>query len=62
MPIALFQNMIKDIFKDMINLDIVTYIDNILIYSQIREELEKLIKEVLRHLQKWNLAVLIDKY
>jgi hypothetical protein len=58
---ASFQNMINEIFNDMIDLSIVTYIDNILIYSQTHEEHERLIKEVLSRLQKWNLAASRDK-
>jgi hypothetical protein len=53
--------MINEIFKDMIDLEVVTYIYNILIYGQTKEEHEKLIKEVLSCLQKWNLATSIDK-
>jgi hypothetical protein len=45
-----FQNMINEIFKDMIDLGIVTYIDDILIYSRTKEEDERLVKEVLSHL------------
>jgi hypothetical protein len=56
-----FQNMINEIFKDMIDLGIVAYINDILIYSQTKEEYEKLVKEVLSHLQKWDLAISIDK-
>jgi hypothetical protein len=55
-----FQNMINKIFKNMINLGVVTYIDNIIIYSQIKEEYEKRVKEVLSRLQKWDLATSID--
>jgi hypothetical protein len=58
---ASFQNMINAIFKDMINLGVVAYIDDILIYSQTKEEHEKLIKEVFSCLQKWDLAASIDK-
>jgi hypothetical protein len=47
---ASFQNMINEIFKDMINLGVVAYIDDTLIYSQTKQEHEKLIKEVLSHL------------
>jgi hypothetical protein len=47
-----FQNMINKIFKDMIDLGIVTYIDDILIYSQTKEEHERYIKEILSRLQK----------
>jgi hypothetical protein len=35
--LASFQNMINEIFKNMIDLGVVTYIDDILIYSQIQE-------------------------
>jgi hypothetical protein len=50
--LASFQNMINEIFKDMIDLGIIAYIDDILIFSQIKEEHEKLVKEVLSHLYK----------
>jgi hypothetical protein len=49
---ALFQNMINEIFKHMIDHGVVAYIDDILIYSQTKEEDDKLIKEVLGHFQK----------
>jgi hypothetical protein len=53
--------MINEIFKDMIDLGIIAYIDDILIYSQTKEEHEKLIKEVLSRLHKLDLAASIDK-
>jgi hypothetical protein len=46
----------------MIDLGVITYINNIVIYSQIREKHEKLIKEELTPLWKSNLAASIDKY
>jgi hypothetical protein len=58
---ASFQNMINQIFNDMIDLSVIAYIDDILIYSQTKGEHERLVKEVLSRLQKWNLAVSIDK-
>jgi hypothetical protein len=58
---ASFQNMINDIVKDMIDLGVVAYIDDIHIYSLAKEEHEKLIKEVLSRLQIWDLAASIDK-
>jgi hypothetical protein len=58
---ASFQNMSNEIFKNMINLGVVAYIDDILIYSQIKEEHEKLTKERLSCLQKWDLVASIDK-
>jgi hypothetical protein len=59
---ASFQNMIHEIFKDMIDLGIVAYIDDILIYSQTKEEHEKLVKEVLIYHQMWHLKATIDKW
>jgi hypothetical protein len=53
--------MINEIFKDMINVAIIAYINYILFYSQTQEEYEKLIKVVLSCLQIWNLVILIDK-
>jgi hypothetical protein len=50
--LALFQNMINKIFKDIIDLDIVAYIDDILIYSQIKEKYEKPIKDILSRSQQ----------
>jgi hypothetical protein len=42
-----FHNMINEIFKDIIDLGVVAYIDDIFIYNQTKEESEKLVKEVL---------------
>jgi hypothetical protein len=44
---ASFHNIINEIFKDMIDLSIVAYIDDILIYSQTKKEPEKLVTGVL---------------
>jgi chaperone required for assembly of F1-ATPase len=59
--LALFQNMIKEIFKDIIDHGIIADINDILIYSQTKEKHERLVKEVLSFLSKWDLAVSIDK-
>jgi hypothetical protein len=45
----------------MIDLGIVTYIDDIVIYSQTKKKHERLINEILSHFQKWDLAALIHK-
>jgi hypothetical protein len=58
---ASFQNMINEIFKDMIDLSVLAYINDILIYRQIKEKHEKLIKEVFSPIQNWKLAASIDK-
>jgi hypothetical protein len=46
-----FRNIINEIFKNMINLGNIAYMDDILIYTLTNEEYEKLFKEVLSHLQ-----------
>jgi hypothetical protein len=47
-----FQNIINQIVKDMIDLSVIAYIDDILIFTQTNKEYEKLIKRVLSHVQK----------
>jgi hypothetical protein len=59
---ASFQNIINEIFKDMIDLGIGAYIYDILIYSQTIMEHEKLVKEILSRFQKWDIAASIDKH
>jgi hypothetical protein len=49
---TLFQHITNEIFKDMIDHNVIAYIANIFIYSQIKEEHKKLGKEVLTYLQK----------
>jgi hypothetical protein len=47
---GLFQNMINKIFNHIIDLSIMAYINDILIYTQTIEEHEKLIEVVLSYL------------
>jgi hypothetical protein len=58
---ATFQNMMNEIFKDLVDQGVVVYIDDILIYSETMEKQRELVSEVLRRLQDWNLAAAIDK-
>ena len=58
---ATFQNMVHDIFKDLLDQGVVAYIDNNLIYACTLEEHRHLVAEVLRRLREWNLAAAIDK-
>jgi hypothetical protein len=58
---VLFQNIINKIFKDIINLSIVTYINNIHIYSQLNEEYKKFFKEIYSHLHEQNIPTSINK-
>jgi hypothetical protein len=58
---ATFQNMVHEIFKDLLDQGVVAYIDDILIYARTLEEHKRLVEEVLMRLRKWNLAAAIDK-
>jgi len=58
---ATFQDMIHHIFRDMIDLGLVTYIDDLLIYAQTIEEHNKIVYEVLKRLQANKLAVSAEK-
>jgi hypothetical protein len=58
---ATFQNMMNEILRDLIDNGVVVYIDDILIYSAEIEEHQRLVMEVLRRLDQWNLAASIDK-
>jgi len=58
---ATFQDMIHHIFRDMIDLGLVTYIDDLLIYARTIEEHNKIVCEVLKRLQVNKLAVSPEK-
>lgn len=47
-----FQHFMNDIFKDMLNICITVYLDDILIYSNNKEQHRKQVKEVFQHLCK----------
>ena len=58
---TMFQNMMNEIFRDMIDLGVVIYLDDILIYSANEQEHVALVKRVLEHLQEQQLANAPDK-
>ena len=58
---ATFQNMMNEIFKDMIDLGIVIYLDDILIYSENEQDHVALVKQVLECLQEHQLAIAPNK-
>lgn len=58
---ATFQNMMTEILRDLIDQGVVVYIDDILIYSTTEEEHELLVREVLRRLMEYRLALAPDK-
>ena len=56
-----FQDMMNHIFSDMLDLGLITYMDDILIYAKTREEHDNLVRETLKRLQENGLAVSADK-
>ena len=58
---ATFQNMMNEIFRDMIDVGVVIYLDDILIYSENEHDHVALVKRVLEHLQEHQLAIAPDK-
>jgi Reverse transcriptase (RNA-dependent DNA polymerase) len=60
--LATFQAMIDDIFMMMIdNRLVIVYMDDILIFANMKEELERITKLVLEKLQKHNLFLKAKK-
>ena len=59
---ATFQKMINEIFKDMIDLGVVIYLDDIPIYSENEADHISLVKRVLSRLQDHKLAIAPEKY
>ena len=53
--------MMYEIFRDMIDLGVVIYLDDILIYSENEQDHVALIKRVLERLQEHQLAIACDK-
>ena len=51
----------NDIFRDMIDLGVFIYPDDILIYSENEQDHVALVKQVLEHLQVYQLAIVPDK-
>ena len=48
---AAFQRFMNDIFSDMLDVHVIIYLDNILVYSDDPKEHKKHVREVLRRLQ-----------
>jgi hypothetical protein len=58
---ATFQNMMNHIFRDLLDLGLIVYLDDILIYAETVEEHDCIITEVLKHLAANGLAISQDK-
>jgi hypothetical protein len=58
---ATFQNMMNHIFQDLLDLGLIVYLDDILIYAETEEEHDRIITDVLKYLAENGLAILQDK-
>ena len=58
---AAFQRFVNEIFADMLDVCVVVYLDDILIYSDNPDDHRKHVKEVLRRLRKHRLYARADK-
>jgi hypothetical protein len=58
---ATFQNMMNYIFRDLMDLGLIVYLDNILIYAETEEEHDRIVTEVLKCLAANGLAISQDK-
>ena len=58
---ASFQRFMNDVFADLLDINVLVYLDDILIYSDNLEEHRKHVKEVLRRLRKHGLFARGDK-
>jgi len=59
---AIFQAMMNDLFRDMINKgDVITFIDDVLVATETEEGYDKIVKEVLKRLEENDLYVKPEK-
>jgi len=60
---AIFQAMMNDLFRDMINKgDVITFIDDVLVATETEEGYDKIVEEVLKQLEENDLYVKPEKY
>src|SRR5438034_4543791 len=58
---AIFQELINHVLYDHLNKFVITYLNDILIYSENKKDHEKHVKKVLRRLQEKNLYLKSEK-
>ena len=60
---ATFQVIINDLLRDLINKgDVTSFIDNVLVATKTVKEYNKIVEEVLRHIEENNFYVKLEKY
>ena len=58
---ATCQQMINNALRDLLDVTVVAYLDDILVYSEDFTKHEKHVKQVLKHLAKYNLHLKLKK-
>jgi len=58
---ATFQDLMNHIFSDMLDLGLIAYMDDILMYATTRDEHDRIVRKTLKWLQQHGLAVAADK-
>jgi len=56
-----FPSMIRDVFRDMLDVGVIAYMDDLLIYTETVEEHVALVRQVMERLKKAHLCVSIKK-
>jgi len=59
--LSTFHNMMNHVFTDMLDLGLLAYMDDIMIYAKMEREHDQITEGVLRRLQANRLAVLLEK-
>ena len=58
---AIFQTYINNVLKEHLDMFIVIYLNNILVYSKNKKDYKKYIKQILNTLKKVNLRIILEK-
>ena len=56
-----FQTYINNILKEYLNVFVVIYLDNILVYLKNKKDYKKHVKQILNALKKANLRIVLEK-
>jgi hypothetical protein len=59
--LAIFQDMINDIFRDLLENGVIAFIDDILIYAKDEEDHDRLVEEVLKWVSINHLVISAEK-
>ena len=58
---AMFQTYINNVLKEHLNMFIVIYLDDILVYSKNEKDHKKHVRQILNTLKKANLRIVLEK-